>query len=63
MTDIVKDNNPDFDKCLNIDDYEGDDVKEKYILYCNEDSYKNKLQTVAKSECYNKTKELKINNI
>ena len=63
MMDIVKDNNPDFDKCLNIDDYEGDDVKEKYILYCNEDSYKNKLQTVAKSECYNKTKELKINNI
>ena len=36
ITDIVKDKNPDFNNYLDIDDYEGEDIKEKYILYCNE---------------------------
>ena len=60
ITDIVKDKNPDFNNYLDIDDYEGEDIKEKYILYCNKKNYKDKLQTIAKSEVYNKTKELKI---
>ena len=59
ITDIVKDKNPDFNNYLDIDDYEGEDIKEKYILYCNKKNYKDKLQTIAKSEVYNKTKELK----
>jgi len=60
ITDIVKDKNPNFNNYLDIDDYEGEDIKEKYILYCNKKNYKDKLQTIAKSEVYNKTKELKI---
>ena len=59
ITDIVKDKNPDFNNYLDIDDYEGENIKEKYILYCNKKDYKDKLQTIAKSEVYNKTKELK----
>ena len=58
ITDIVKDKNPDFNNYLDIDDYEGEDIKEKYILYCNKKEYKDKLQTIAKSEIYNKTKEI-----
>lgn len=58
ITDIVKDNNPDFDNTHNIDDYEGEDTKEKYLLYCNNSDYKNKLENLAKSEVYNKSKEL-----
>ena len=69
ITDIIKDTNPEFDKCLNIDDYEGEDTKEKYILYCNkhcnpndddDNNYKEKLHNIAKSEIYNKSKELEI---
>ena len=64
ITDVVKDNNPYFDKCLNIDDYEGEDTKEKYLLYCNnendDNNYKEKLHNIAKSEIYNKSKELEI---
>ena len=59
ITDIVKDNNPEFDNGVNIEDYDGINTKEKYILYCNEKNYKEKLESLAKSECYNKTKELK----
>ena len=58
ITDIVKDKNPEFNNYLDIDDYEGEDIKEKYILYCNKKEYKDKLQTIAKSEVYNKTKEI-----
>ena len=58
ITDIVKDNNPEFDNGVNIEDYDGINTKEKYILYCNEKNYKEKLESLAKSECYNKTKEL-----
>jgi hypothetical protein len=57
ITDIVKDKNPEFNNYLDIDDYEGEDIKEKYILYCNKKEYKDKLQTIAKSEVYNKTNE------
>ena len=59
ITDIVKEKNPEFNNYLDIDDYEGEDIKEKYILYCNKKEYKDKLQTIAKSEVYNKTKEIK----
>ena len=58
ITDIVKDKNPEFNNYLDIDDYEGEDIKEKYILYCNKKEYKDKLHTIAKSEIYNKTKEI-----
>ena len=47
------------DNGVNIEDYDGINTKEKYILYCNEKNYKEKLESLAKSECYNKTKELK----
>ena len=57
ITDIVKDKNPEFNNYLDIDDYEGEDIKEKYILYCNKKEYKDKLQTIAKSEVYKKTNE------
>jgi hypothetical protein len=63
MMDIVKDNNPDFDKCLNIDHYEGDDEEKKIELIKQleeKKSSQNKLHNIAKSVCYNKTKELKI---
>jgi len=64
MMDIVKDNNPDFDKCLNIDHYEGDNEEKKIeelIKQLEEKkSSQNKLHNIAKSVCYNKTKELKI---
>ena len=59
ITDIVKDSNPKFDNTININDYEGEDAKEKFILYCNENNYKDKLQNMAKSEIYNKSKEIK----
>ena len=59
ITDIVKENNPEFNNSENIDDYNGEDTREKYILYCNENNYKDKLENIAKSECYNNTKELK----
>jgi len=59
ITDIVKENNPEFDNSENIDDYDGIDAKEKYVLYCNEKNYKEKLENIAKSECYNNSKELK----
>ena len=62
ITDIVKDSNPNFDNTININDYEGEDAKEKFILYCNENNYKDKLQNVAKGEVYNNTKNLKQNN-
>mgnify|MGYP001276497232 FL=1 len=59
ITDIVKDSNPKFDNTININDYEGEDAKEKFILYCNETEYKKKLNNIAKSEIYNKSKEIK----
>ena len=59
ITDIIKENNPEFDNTDNIDEYYGEDTKEKYVLYCNERKYKDKLETIAKSEIYNKTKESK----
>ena len=57
ITDIVKDNNPEFENTNSIDEYNGKDTKEKYVLYCNEKNYKEKLENLAKSEIYNKTKE------
>jgi len=60
ITDIVKDKNPEFDNSINIENYEGENTKEIYILYYNEINYKEKLENLAKSECYNKTKELKV---
>jgi hypothetical protein len=59
ITDIIKENNPEFDNTDNIDEYNGEDIKEKYVLYCNKKNYKDKLETIAKSEIYNKTKESK----
>ena len=59
ITDIVKDSNPKFDDTININDYDGEDAKEKFILYCNETEYKKKLNNMAKSEIYNKSKEIK----
>ena len=59
ITDIVKDNNPEFENTENIDEYEGEDTKEKYVLYCNEKNYKDKLESIAKSEVYNKSREIK----
>ena len=59
ITDIIKENNPEFDNTDNIDEYNGEDTKEKYVLYCNKRKYKDKLETIAKSEIYNKTKESK----
>ena len=59
ITDIVKDSNPKFDDTININDYDGEDAKEKFILYCNETEYKKKLNNIAKSEIYNKSKEIK----
>jgi len=57
ITDIVKDNNPEFENTDSIDEYDGEDTKEKYVLYCNEKNYKDKLESIAKSEIYNKTKQ------
>lgn len=59
ITDIVKDNNPEFENTDSIDDYDGEDTKEKYVLYCNEKNYKDKLENLAKSEVYNKSREIK----
>tara|TARA_B100000925_G_scaffold290759_1_gene276744 strand:- start:491 stop:1360 length:870 start_codon:yes stop_codon:yes gene_type:complete len=59
ITDIVKDNNPEFENTDSIDEYDGEDTKEKYVLYCNEKNYKDKLENLAKSEVYNKSKEIK----
>ena len=59
MTDIIKENNPEFNNTNDIDDYEGDDTKEKYVLYCNKKNYKDKLEGIAKSQVYNNSKELK----
>ena len=56
ITDIVKENNPEFDNSKNIDDYDGIDAKEKYVLYCNEKNYKEKLEKIAKSAVYMKNK-------
>ena len=56
ITDIVKENNPEFDNSTNIDDYDGIDAKEKYVLYCNEKNYKEKLEKIAKSAVYMKNK-------
>ena len=61
ITDIVKDNNPKFNKTDNIEEYHGEDTNEKYVMYCNEGNYKEKLEDMAKSEVYNKSKELKEN--
>ena len=36
-----------------------DYTKEKYVLYCNEKNYKDKLESIAKSEVYNKSREIK----
>ena len=58
ITDIVKDNNPEFENTDSIHEYDGEDTKEKYVLYCNEKNYKDKLESVAKSEIYNNTKEI-----
>lgn len=57
ITDIVKDNKPEFDNTENIENYDGENINEKYVLYCNEGNYKEKLESVAKSEIYNKTKQ------
>ena len=54
----VKDNNPEFENTDSIDEYDGEDTKEKYVLYCNEKNYKDKLESIAKSEVYNNTKEI-----
>ena len=62
MTDIIKENNPKFNNTDDIDDYEGDDTKEKYVLYCNKKNYKDKLEGIAKSQIYNNSKELKNNS-
>jgi len=59
ITDIVKEKNPEFDNTENIENYEGEDTNEKYLLYCNETEYKKKLNNMAKSEIYNKSKEIK----
>ena len=59
ITDIVKDNNSEFENTENIDEYDGEDTKEKYVLYCNEKNYKDKLESIAKSEVYNKSREIK----
>ena len=59
ITDIVKEKNPEFDNTENIENYEGEDTNEKYLLYCNEIEYKKKLNNMAKSEIYNKSKEIK----
>jgi hypothetical protein len=59
ITDIVKDNNPEFENTDSIDEYDGEDTKEKYVLYCNEKNYKDKLENLAKSEVYNKSREIK----
>jgi len=56
ITDIVKENNPEFDNSKNIDDYDGIDAKEKYVLYCNEKNYKEKLEKIAKNAVYMKNK-------
>jgi hypothetical protein len=56
ITDIVKENNPEFNNSKNIDDYDGIDAKEKYVLYCNEKNYKEKLEKIAKSAVYMKNK-------
>ena len=60
ITNIVKDNKPEFDNTESIDNYNGEDAKEKYVLYCNEEKYKEKLENVAKSEIYNKTKSINV---
>lgn len=62
MTDIIKENNPKFNNTDDIDDYEGNDTKEKYVLYCNKKNYKDKLEGIAKSQIYNNSKELKNNS-
>jgi hypothetical protein len=59
ITDIIKEKNPEFNNTDDIDDYEGDDTKEKYVLYCNKKNYKDKLEGIAKSQVYNNSKELK----
>jgi hypothetical protein len=41
----------------NIDDYDGIESTEKYLLYCNDPHYKNKLHQFAKTEIYNKSKK------
>jgi len=56
ITDIVKENNPEFDNSKNIDDYDGIDAKEKYVLYCNEKNYKEKLEKISKNAVYMKNK-------
>jgi len=60
ITDIVKDNKPEFDNTENIENYDGENINEKYVLYCNEGNYKEKLESVAKSEIYNKTKSINV---
>ena len=60
ITDIVKDNKPEFDNTKNIENYDGENTNEKYVLYCNEGNYKEKLESVAKSEIYNKTKSINV---
>jgi len=60
ITDIVKDNKPEFDNTENIENYDGENTNEKYVLYCNEGNYKEKLENVAKSEIYNKTKSINV---
>jgi len=60
ITDIVKDNKPEFDNTENIENYDGENANEKYVLYCNEENYKDKLENMAKSEIYNKTKSINV---
>ena len=49
-----------FDNTENIENYDGENTNEKYVLYCNEGNYKEKLESVAKSEIYNKTKSINV---
>ena len=60
ITDIVKDNKPEFDNTENIENYDGENANEKYVLYCNEENYKDKLENMAKSEIHNKTKSINV---